>query len=75
MNFAKSNTGFGQKFPTAEEYQTAEAQFNRCLSGSKIFILNHIHGKEFKYNYTNTKGKYFSTNNRTEFLNFLERVI
>ena len=59
MNFAKSNGGKGQHFPTAEEYKDAEVEFNRCLSGSKIYILNHIHGKEFKYNYRSTHGLFF----------------
>ena len=63
------------KFPNMEEYNTANTEFIRCCSGSKIYVLNHVHGYEKKYNYTDTSGDVFCTNDKIKFMQFLEKRI
>lgn len=68
----------------AQEHKTlAQKQFlsemlefqKDVLGGYKIAILNHVRGKEMKYNVVRTDGRVFCTNNKGEFLSFLEKRI
>lgn len=44
------------------------------LGGYKIFILNYASLKEKKYNIISTAGKIFRTNNKQEFIQYLEGI-
>lgn len=62
---------------TLAEKQTFKEiiDFSRdVLGGYKIYILNHKKAGERKYNIIRTDGKTFCTNDKIEFLNFLENI-
>lgn len=44
------------------------------LGGYKIYILNYPTNKERKYNAVSTAGDVFKTNNKAEFLQFVQRL-
>lgn len=53
----------------------AIADFDRLLGGFKVSILNYAKNREYKYTVASTKGDFFQTNSKEEFINFLkERV-
>lgn len=59
-----------------KEFYRALHDFNGdVLGGYKIFILNHVRGNEKKYNIVRTDGRVFLTNDRAEFLQFLEKRV
>lgn len=53
----------------------ATADFDRLLGGVKVSILNHAKRGETKYTVASTKGGFFQTNSKEEFIKFIkERV-
>ncbi len=45
------------------------------LGGYKIYILNYVSSKEFKYNIISTKGKFFKTNLSNQFIDKIREII
>jgi hypothetical protein len=52
----------------------AKKEEKDLLGGYKIYILDYVKKNERKYNVARTDGSVFKTNNKREFLNFLEGI-
>lgn len=65
----------GQKQTLAQqEFLHERMEFLRNVCGGyKIAVLNYAKKNEFKYNIERTDGRVFCTNNKEEFLTFLEK--
>lgn len=50
----------------------AIADFEQKLGGFKVSILNYAEKGEYKYTVASTKGDFFQTNSKEEFINFLK---
>lgn len=50
----------------------AIAVFDRLLGGFKVSILNYAKNREYKYTVASTKGDFFQTNSKEEFINFIK---
>lgn len=50
----------------------AMADFEQKLGGFKVSILNYAEKGEYKYTVASTKGDFFQTNSKEEFINFLK---
>lgn len=50
----------------------ATADFDRLLGGFKVSILNYAKNREYKYTVASTKGGFFQTNSKEEFINFIK---
>lgn len=48
------------------------ADFEQKLGGFKVSILNYAEKGEYKYTVASTKGDFFQTNSKEEFINFLK---
>lgn len=46
--------------------------FEQKLGGFKVSILNYAKNGEYKYTVASTKGDFFQTNSKEEFINFLK---
>lgn len=59
---------------TQQEFLHERMEFLRNVCGGyKIAVLNYAKKNEFKYNIERTDGRVFCTNNKEEFLTFLEK--
>lgn len=59
-----------------KEFYAAKKDFQTdLLGGFKASILNYTKRGEFRFNIVRTDGKVFKTNNKQEFLDFLEKRI
>lgn len=57
-----------------QEFLHEKVQFQKDVCGGyKIAVLNYAKRNEFKYNIERTDGRVFCTNNKEEFLTFLEK--
>lgn len=50
----------------------AIADFEQKLGGFKVSILNYTENGEYKYTVASTKGDFFQTNSKEEFISFLK---
>lgn len=50
----------------------AIADFDRLLGGFKVSILNYAKNGEYKYTVASTKGGFFQTNSKEEFIEFIK---
>lgn len=55
-------------------YQRTKEFQRDVLGGYKIYLLNHIKKGERKYNIIKTNGETFKTNDKSEFMRYLEGI-
>lgn len=51
---------------------------NECyafVGGWKMFVLNYTKKKEYKYTALNTDGQLFQTNNKKDFIDFINEIL
>lgn len=67
----RKEAGFGLTAQEREERKAAE-KFEEMFGGFQVSILNHAKRGETKYTVASTKGGFFQTNSKEEFVNFIK---